>query len=605
MHHYWLSDKAGHLLDVSSSLCRLLGYSRSEILGMMVIDLDEAAILTPEAEHVTWQTQYITKSGQQVRVECCCHYSGHGGGQYSCFVEETPLQLESGAGSDSADLLKMILDAQQSNIVLFDCQKRVTWFNKLAAQTAEESGGGPIVGRCCSALWSNCQEGGCDQCPLDLVMETKLPVQKKMSIHDGRRWRVSAVPILQEDGEVQHILFVGVDITEYLTLAEGVRKNHKLESLGTLAGGIAHDFNNILSGIIGYTELALMHATEDSDLKNYLFELSRAGQRATELVRQILTFSRGGESKLVRTDLPALAHEVLQLLRSTLPATIELKKEIITEVNPVLADPVQIHQIIMNLCTNASHAMEPSGGVLSVEIGPAELPRLFFVQHPDLLPGEYLRLSVGDTGSGMSQDVAQSVFDPYFTTKPPGQGTGLGLSVVHGIVKECGGHIQVESEEGKGSVFTIYLPTVQRRESGDALLDNADMLRGAEKIMVVDDEPVVLEVTKTYLEMHGYTVIAERNSQKALEIFREAPLAIDMLVSDVTMPHLTGDRLAREFLAIRRDLPIILMTGYSDLVTEQRLMREGVKALVMKPLVGAVFLGQVRRLLDEAHTSAQ
>ena len=416
---------------------------------------------------------------------------------------------------------------------------------------------------------------------------------------NNRRWRVTTIPIEDDAGKLQSVLYVGDDITEYLTIDKEVRQSHKLESLGTLAGGIAHDFNNILSGIVGYTELSLALVKEEGTLRKYLLELAQAGKRATGLVRQILTFTRRGEGKLVRTEVPILVKEVLQLLRSTLPTTIELKKKIDNNVDPVLADPVQIHQIIMNLCTNASHAMEPYGGVLTVTIGRAILPPHFFERNRDLIPGDYLQLSVSDTGCGMSQEVMTSIFDPYFTTKPPGQGTGLGLSVVHGIVKDCGGYITVDSSEGGGSTFTIYLPTVEKSSAYSAVDAIGDGLRGTETILVVDDEPVILDVIRTSLEMRGYTVQTEKNSQVALKKFRDNPRAIDLLVSDVTMPHLTGDRLAREFLAVRPDLPIILMSGYTDLVSDQSVRELGVRALMMKPLVGKTFLSTIRRLLDE------
>jgi two-component system, cell cycle sensor histidine kinase and response regulator CckA len=207
---------------------------------------------------------------------------------------------------------------------------------------------------------------------------------------------------------------------------------------------------------------------------------------------------------------------------------------------------------------------------------------------------------VSDTGCGMSQEVMASIFDPYFTTKPQGQGTGLGLSVVHGIVKDCGGHIAVDSFTGKGSTFTIHLPTVERAASQGVVTANSGRLGGTETILVVDDEPVILDVTRNYLEMQGYKVLTEKNSQLALNKFRDNPMAIDLLVSDVTMPNLTGDRLARECLAVRPGLPIILMTGYTDLVSEQSVHVLGVRALMMKPLVGTNFLVKIRRLLDEA-----
>ncbi len=419
-----------------------------------------------------------------------------------------------------------------------------------------------------------------------------------MIMPNNRLWRVTTVPIVDGAGTVQRVLYLGDDITEYLTIDKEVRQSHKLASLGTLAGGIAHDFNNILSGIVGYTDLALTIVQEEGALRQYLLELAKAGKRATELVKQILTFSRRGEGKLAPTEIPVIVKEVLQLLRSILPRTIAVKKKIDNSVLPVLVDAVQIHQIIMNLCTNASQAMEPDGGELTITVGRASLTAEFFACNRELLPGEYLQLSVSDTGCGMSIETMALIFDPYFTTKAMGQGTGLGLSVVHGIVKDCGGHISVDSAEGCGTTFTIYLPTVPRSAACEEVGDGSSRLGGTETILVVDDEPVVLDVTRIYLELQGYRVLTETNSRVALEAFRVNPAAIDLLISDLTMPYLTGDYLARECLALRPSLPIILMTGYSDRVSEQAMYDLGVRALMLKPVIGTIFLNKVRQLLD-------
>ena len=596
--YFWLADAEGWLRDADDAFGELLGYSRTELLGLHISDIDSEkdlqTVLPPLPQVVLREARFRKKDGSEVRVSCSTRYLRTGGGQYIAFVRESGLAAGLAAGED---LSRLILDAQSSSIVLFDMQSKTVWLNKSACQSSGRAFA-DCLGRRCRELWKGCGEVTCPNCLVKDVIATGRMEQRKMTMMDNRRWRVTGIPIEGGSGRMEYVLFIGDDITEYLTIAKETRQNHKLQSLGTLAGGIAHDFNNILSGIVGYTELSLAIVPEEGILRKNLLELAQAGKRATELVRQILTFSRRGEGKLVATQLPVIAKEVLQLLRSTLPSTIELRRKIDENVNPVLADPVQIHQIVMNLCTNASHAMEPDGGVLTVTIRPADLPAHFFQQNRDVFPGEYLQMSVSDTGIGMSQEVMASIFDPYFTTKPAGQGTGLGLSLVHGIVKDCGGHIAVDSAPGKGSTFTIYFPTVDRRHNIEAGEAPFSLLSGTETIMVVDDEPVVLKVTRSFLELQGYKVLTETNSQLALNIFRDNPKGIDMLISDVTMPHLTGDRLARECLAIRPDLPVILMTGYTDLVSEQSVKRDGVRALLMKPLVGRTFLSQVRHLLD-------
>lgn len=594
--HFWLSDAEGRLQDADESLGELLGYSRAELLGMAVSDIEPGLELQPQAKVTQREAYYRRKDGSEIQVTCRTRYLESFGGHVTFMEASAPSEKPAGKG-DTAVLLQMILDAQCSNIVLFNIRSEVIWLNKSACLSSGLEFR-DLIGRRCHQLWSYCGDKPCRNCLVQDVISSGKIEQRKITMMDSRRWRVTGIPIFNSTGTMEYVLFLGDDITEYLTIAKEARQSHKLESLGTLAGGIAHDFNNILSGIVGYTELSLAITPQQGPLRNYLLELAQAGRRATELVRQILTFSRRGEGKLIATELPVIVKEVLQLLRSTLPSTIELRKKIDSNVNPVLADPVQIHQIIMNLCTNASHAMEPYGGVLTVTIHSTSLPARFYEHNKDLFPGEYLLLSVSDTGSGMSQEVMASIFEPYFTTKPPGQGTGLGLSVVHGIVKDCGGYITVDSVPGQGSTFTIYFPTVERSGNLEAGNSSLGGLSGTETIMVVDDEPVVLKVTKTFLELQGYRVLTETNSQVALNKFRDDPQGIDLLISDVTMPHLTGDRLARECLAVRPDLPIILMTGYSDLVTEQSAKRDGIRALIMKPLVGKTFLSQVRHLLD-------
>ncbi len=603
--HYWLSDAEGRLLETDEALAELLGYSLPQLRAIAVTDLEDGLVLQPHGTVKQRESLYRKSDGSLLRVSCCTRYTPDKGGQYFTFLQEIcPADEPSLSAAQSATMLHLILESQLSKIVLFNLQSEVLWLNKSASMSCGRTLS-ELLGKKCHEIWPGCGDRSCDNCPVEQAIAANKVLQRKMAMPNNRRWRVTTIPIQADIGNLLSVLYVGDDITEYLTLDKESRQSHKIESLGTLAGGIAHDFNNILSGIVGYTELSLAIVKEEGTLKEYLLELAQAGKRATALVRQILTFTRRGEGKIVSTEVPVIVKEVMQLLRSTLPTTIELKKKIDNNVDPVLADPVQIHQIIMNLCTNASHAMDPYGGVLTVTIGKAALAPHVFERNSELQPGEYLLLSVTDTGCGMNQEVMDSIFDPYFTTKPVGQGTGLGLSVVHGIVKDCGGYIAVDSLEGRGTTFTIYLPTVQRAASYDAVTASIGSLGGTETIMVVDDEPVILDVTKTYLEMQGYLVQTEMNSQVALNKFRDNPQGIDLLISDVTMPYLTGDRLARECLAVRPNLPIILMTGYTDLVSDQGLSELGVRTLMMKPVVGTAFLANIRRLLDEAKHSGQ
>jgi len=343
-----------------------------------------------------------------------------------------------------------------------------------------------------------------------------------------------------------------------------LRQAHKMESIGTLAGGIAHDFNNILSSVIGYTELTLTDLPHESVAKNNLEGVLKAGRRAKDLVTQILTFSRQSDQVHVPVQIHLIVKEALKLLRSSLPATIDIRMNI-RNAGQVLADPTQIHQVIINLCTNAFHAMQDETGILDVDLSPMKLDTPDPLTYPDLPPGSYVKLQVRDSGHGMSKPVIDRIFDPYFTTKDKGKGTGLGLAVVHGIVKSHKGAITVESDLGKGSVFSVYLPAVEQT----AVIKEPKkkpLLKGKETILLVDDETEVVEIEKQMLEYLGYYVTTCTGSAKALEIFQDCSKAFDMVITDMTMPNMTGDKLAKEIIKIQPDIPVILCTGFNEKV---------------------------------------
>lgn len=363
------------------------------------------------------------------------------------------------------------------------------------------------------------------------------------------------------NGQSPSIVGVTRDITKRKFLESQLRQAHKMEAIGTLAGGIAHDFNNILAPVIGYTELALDEIEKGTPLEEYLQEIYTAGKRAKELVKQILIFARqtDGESKPTRVG--SIAKEALKLLRSSIPATIDIRHNIESD-SLVMGNATEIHQIFMNLCTNAAHAMENNGGVLEVGLTDVTLGTDFTGSRTDLEPGDYLKLVVSDTGTGIPSAVIDSIFEPYFTTKAPNEGTGIGLSTVHGIVKNYGGEIEVESESGKGTVFTLYLP-VTKKYSQDRSYEKETLPSGTERILFVDDELPIARMGSQILDRLGYTVTIRTSSIEALELFRSRPGDFDLVISDTTMPNMTGDRLADELLKIRPDIPIILCTGYS------------------------------------------
>ncbi|WP_054030472.1 hybrid sensor histidine kinase/response regulator [Desulfatitalea tepidiphila] len=408
--------------------------------------------------------------------------------------------------------------------------------------------------------------------------------------------------VLVFEGQAFHMAFVQ-DISdrkraesEAKRLEAALLQAQKMEAIGTLAGGIAHDFNNILAGVIGFAELSLWKIAPDSPVYQNLRKILAAGLRARDLVEQILTFSRQDERRLQPLQIAPLVKEALKLIRSSLPATIEISTQIAEDLSSTMADPTQIHRIIMNLCTNAAHAMEDKGGHLDVTLTQVKLSNRDVHLHPGLQPGDYVKLSVQDTGTGISSENIPKIYDPYFTTKPKGKGTGLGLSLVHGIVKGYGGAINVYSEPGVGTTFNIYLPAIEGHV--DVPSQGQQTLPGGhEHILLVDDEPILVDVWRQILENLGYRVTTAASGPAALELFRDSSDTIDLVLTDMTMPKMTGDRLAIELLKIRPDLPIILCTGYSASISAERARQIGIKAFVQKPIVEADLANIIREVL--------
>ncbi len=385
---------------------------------------------------------------------------------------------------------------------------------------------------------------------------------------------------------------------ERRALHQHLQRSQKVEALGTLAGGIAHDFNNILGAMIGYAELALLGAPDNPRLKDNLQMVLTAGERARDLVRQILAFSRQTEEERKPIQISHTVKEVLKFMRASLPATIELRTTVDKDLGIILADPVQIHQVLMNLCTNAHHAMREKGGLLEVELTSVNLGPEYAAIHSALKPGPYVKVAVKDTGHGMDEATMAKIFDPYFTTKEKGVGTGLGLAVVHGIVQSHGGGVSVRSERGKGSVFDLYFPVVQEKTVPFARA-HKDIPTGHERILLVDDDQLHIDVVRKTLEHLGYRVESKINSLDALELFRKDPLRYDLVVTDMTMPVMTGDNLAREMMRIRKDIPIVLCTGYSEKITEEHAKAMGIRAFVMKPVLISQMAWAIRDALGD------
>ncbi len=387
------------------------------------------------------------------------------------------------------------------------------------------------------------------------------------------------------------------DITERKQLQAQLQQAQKMEAIGTLAGGIAHDFNNILAAILGYSELALLDIAKESPAHMNLQEAIRAIHRGKDLVRRILAFSRQDEQRKKAVDISGVVKETLKMVRALIPASIEIRSRIHATVGTVEADPTQIHQVILNLCTNAAHAIGEARGLIQVVLERQVLEASPERVHSELIPGTYACLTVADNGAGIPSDLLGKIFEPYYTTKDSGQGTGIGLAVVHGIIKHHGGVVTATSQIDEGSTFRVYLPIVKGKVAPRVRI-RSEKPTGSERILLVDDEKALQDIGEQMLQHLGYSVVTAADSREALDLFRQSPEAFDLVITDMTMPHMTGEELARQLLTIRPDLPIILCTGFSEKITPENARRLGIRDYLLKPLTIDQLAAKVRCALD-------
>jgi len=434
-------------------------------------------------------------------------------------------------------------------------------------------------------------------------------VSKSEHIKDLENWNIhkegqklfmltNGIPIIDNKGKIKGYRGINKNITSQRKLEAQLRQAQKMESIGTLAGGIAHDFNNILFPILGHTEMLLTDIPEDSPFRDDMKAVHTSALRAKDLVKQILTFSRQNANELQLMKIQPIVKEALKLIRSSIPTTIEIKQDINADSGLIKADPTQIHQIVMNLTTNAYHAMEETGGELKVSLKQIKLETVDLM-YPKMEPGAYACLIVADTGVGMDKNVTDKIFDPFFTTKAIGKGTGMGLSMVHGIVTNMGGAVQVYSEQGKGTEFHVYFPIEKNYFKKQATHSKTQIQGGTEQILIVDDEEVILTMEKQILERLGYQVTSRVSSLEALEAFRANPGRFDIVITDMAMPNMSGDKLSAELTKIRSDIPVLLCTGFSETMSEEKATYLGIKGFLFKPIVINDLAQKIREVLDE------
>ena len=598
------------ILNVNEQACKDLGYSESELCQMTIFDINPTVNdnnwvgiwqTLLDQKRFNFETEHRRQDGTIFPAEITSNLLEFGGKKYSIsFVRDITEQKRA---EKALRLTQFSFDRASIGIFQIGSDARVLNVNHQACKD---------LGYSESEL---CQMTIFDFNPIANVNDwggiwQKLLDQKNDHFEtehrrkDGTIFPVEITANLLEFEETLYAICFVRDITvknnnEKLRakMQAGLQQAQRLDSLGTLAGGIAHDFNNILSAIMGYTELTKLSCSDNPTVQHYLDQLGSASLRAKNLVQQILNFSRQSDSEKHPIDISRIVNEALNLIRATLPTTIEISKNVPSDLGVIVANETQIHQIVMNLCTNAHHAMDEEGGLIDVELSTTTISAKDGINYPDLDPGEYLKLIITDTGSGIPSEILTKIFDPYFTTKNPGEGTGLGLSTVHGIVKDHGGCIKVYSEQGRGTSFQIFLPiTKSRTERTDNSV--GQLPHGNETILFVDDEKLLLEIGKELLESLGYRVETRASSIDALEAFRVQPAKYDLIVSDMTMPKITGELLAVEIKKIKPDVPIILCTGYSTRLNSEKLIKIGIAKVLMKPVTFNELAVNVREALD-------
>ncbi len=608
-------DGTASFLYASPNFQEVLGYSPQSLLGSSIF-----AFVHPEdREEVIAE---FTRGIESIGAGCSIYRYRHQNGEYK-WLESTGRVFRTALGDvrgvvvsrDITERKKAEVALQEMNIALTHATPGISLLNKTGSYLQVNEAYARFLGYSSEDLlgesWKitvHPEDHGIAFAAFDVMEKTGVGEFEARAIRkDGSNFYQQVVMVKgihKSKNHGDYHCFMR-DVTERKQMELALRESdqklqhvQKMEAIGTLAGGIAHDFNNILGAILGYSELALAQAPKETRLVSYLQEILTAGNRAKDLVKQILAFSRRSDQEREAVDLAAIVQEALSMVRATIPTTIQIQSSCAVDSAIIFADSIQIHQVIMNLCANAEHAMRSQGGTLTLAIAPREISERSHQEFPELKPGSYLQLTVQDSGQGMTPQVLERVFEPFFTTKTL-EGTGMGLAVVHGIVVSHGGHIMASSALGRGTTFTILLPRL------DVVLpaqraSTTEWPSGNGRVLFVDDEDVLARWGEQILTHLGYTVVAKTNPHEAIELFRQEANQFDVVITDQSMPDMSGEAFARTLQAICKDIPIILCTGFSHTMSAERAGQLGLQGFLMKPVNGAVLAKTLRNVLENS-----
>jgi len=594
------------ILDYNENAYKNLGYSKEEFKKINVSDIKY--IKTPEEinkqrikllkdKYNEFDTLLITKDDRTRNIHVRSKiFSIHGKELIQTIFTDTTKRVQA---EETQLRLLTAFEQTEETVMIIGTDNIIQYVNtallNLSGYSPED-----IIGKKLDSFERNSDQS---QLYLDTIKtlnrgETwagKIKTKKK----DGGTYdqELTISPVRNSSNKITGFVSIGRDIGKELDLEEQLRQSQKMEAIGTLAGGIAHDFNNILGGILGFTEISMDDTPKDSPVQNYLREILQSTKRAADLVSQILTFSRKTPQETRPIKIIPIITESIKLLQASLPATIEIQHNIDISSDMIDANTTQIHQVIMNLCTNAAQAIQKDSGLINISLTQTKLNENDLITHANLNPGPYLKLTIHDNGSGIEPSNIDRIFDPFFTTKDIGKGTGMGLSVTHGIIQNHGGFIKVESLPGKGTTFDIFLPQIKFKtiKENDS---TAQIITGIGNILFVDDEEQLTTISKRMISALGYTVTVTNSAFEALEIFKKNPGMFDLIITDQTMPKMTGYRLAENITKIRSDLPVILCSGYIDTVSKKDAEKAGIKALVVKPITKAKISQTIHDVLN-------